>query len=125
MMGGLCFIVNGKMCLGVTEARLMVRLAPAIEAEALQQPGCKPMDFTGLPMKVYDFIHPEELEAKDLFKHWIDLAHAFKSCAKLPKGEKEDLYERLARDDVFCGFLCDAQKAEDVNLELPMEVHSA
>mgnify|MGYP001409817846 CR=1 FL=1 len=51
MMGGLCFMVNGKMCLGVIDARLMVRLDPSTEVESLKRPGCKPMDFTGRPMK--------------------------------------------------------------------------
>jgi TfoX/Sxy family transcriptional regulator of competence genes len=85
MMGGLCFMVNGKMCLGVTEARLMVRLDPANEADALKQPGCKPMDFTGRPMKGYVFIHPEGLETEDQFKHWIDLALEFNPRAAASK----------------------------------------
>ena len=44
-------MVNGKMCLGVIDARLMVRLDPSTEVESLKRPGCKPMDFTGRPMK--------------------------------------------------------------------------
>jgi TfoX/Sxy family transcriptional regulator of competence genes len=51
MMGGLCFMVDGKMCVGVEKSRLMVRLDPAVEGEALKQRGCRPMDFTGRPMK--------------------------------------------------------------------------
>ncbi len=77
MMGGLCFMVEGKMCLGVTQARLMVRLDPSVEAEALKQPGCKPMDFTGRPMKGYVFVHREGLETETQFRHWIDLALEF------------------------------------------------
>lgn len=85
MMGGLCFMVNDKMCLGVTRARLMVRLDPAAEAEALKRPGCRPMDFTGRPMKGYVFVHPEgHDEDKDL-KHWVDLALAFNPKAKASK----------------------------------------
>jgi TfoX/Sxy family transcriptional regulator of competence genes len=37
MFGGLCFMVNGKMCVGVESERLMVRLDPARYDEALQK----------------------------------------------------------------------------------------
>jgi len=33
MMGGLCFMVDGKMCVGVTGNRLMVRFDPAVHAD--------------------------------------------------------------------------------------------
>jgi len=39
MMGGLCFMVAGKMCLGVESDRLMVRLDPAVYEAVLQRPG--------------------------------------------------------------------------------------
>ncbi len=34
MMGGLCFMVNDKMCIGIDGNRLMVRLDPAIYEES-------------------------------------------------------------------------------------------
>ena len=85
MMGGLCFMVNGKMCLGVEKARLMVRLDPAVEAEALTRPGCKPMDFTGRPMKGYVFVHPEGYATEAQLRRWVDLALEFNPKAKASK----------------------------------------
>jgi TfoX/Sxy family transcriptional regulator of competence genes len=85
MMGGLCFMVNGKMCLGVEKARLMVRLDPEVEAKALAQPGCKPMDFTGRPMKGYVFVHPEGYSSEAHLRHWVDLALEFNPKAKASK----------------------------------------
>jgi len=82
MMGGLCFMVDGKMCLGVTESRLLVRLDPAKEAEALRSPGCLPMDFTGRPMKGFVFVLPEGCEADADLRHWADLALEFNPRAK-------------------------------------------
>ena len=82
MMGGLCFMVNGKMCLGVLDSRLMVRLDPAEEAASLKRPGCKPMDFTGRPMKGYVFVHPEGHDSEAQLRHWVDLALAFNPRAK-------------------------------------------
>ncbi len=51
MFGGLCFMVNGKMCVGVEQERLMVRLDPARYDEVMEKDGCRPMDFTGKIMK--------------------------------------------------------------------------
>ncbi len=85
MMGGLCFMVRGKMCVGVTKDRLMVRLDPALETDALTQPGCKPMDFTGHPMKGYVFVHPEGCESEAQLRHWLDLALDFNPRAKASK----------------------------------------
>ncbi len=85
MMGGLCFMVDGKMCVGVEKDRLMVRLDPAVEAGALARPGCKPMDFTGRPMKGYVFVHPEGCETAALLRHWLDLALEFNPRAKASK----------------------------------------
>ena len=47
MFGGLCFMVDDKMCVGVESERMMVRLDPAIYDEAVEKDGCVPMDFTG------------------------------------------------------------------------------
>jgi TfoX/Sxy family transcriptional regulator of competence genes len=85
MMGGLCFMVNDKMCLGITQQRLMVRLDPAAEADALRRPGCRPMDFTGRPMKGYVFVHHEGLETEEQLRHWVGLALEFNPKAKASK----------------------------------------
>src|SRR3569623_1743888 len=71
MMGGLCFMVDGKMCVGDEMERLMVRRDPAVEAEALTMPGCRPMDFTGRPMKGYVFVHREGFESEEGLRHWL------------------------------------------------------
>ena len=56
MFGGLCFMVNDKMCLGVEQERLMVRLDPAKYEEVLMKEGSRPMDFTGKIIKGYVFV---------------------------------------------------------------------
>lgn len=88
MMGGLCFMVDGKMCLGVIGERLMVRLDPAVEQESLQRPGCKPMDFTGRPMRGYVFVHPEGIDTERELRHWVALALEFNPKAKAAKKKK-------------------------------------
>lgn len=51
MFGGLCFMVNDKMCIGVEKERLMVRLDQSKFEEVIEKDGCKPMEFTGKVMK--------------------------------------------------------------------------
>ena len=63
MMGGLCFMVAGKMCVGVEKDRLMARIDPAIYESVLHRNGCVPMDFTGRPMRGFVFVNPPGLVA--------------------------------------------------------------
>jgi TfoX/Sxy family transcriptional regulator of competence genes len=37
MFGGLCFMVNDKMCVGVEQGRLMVRFDPALTDEVMEK----------------------------------------------------------------------------------------
>ena len=37
MFGGLCFMVNDKMCVGVEKERLMVRLNPDVYGEVIEK----------------------------------------------------------------------------------------
>lgn len=85
MMGGLCFMVGGKMCVGVTKDRLMVRLDPAVETAALKKAGCKPMDFTGRPMRGFVFVGPEGCESERQLREWINLALDFNPRAVASK----------------------------------------
>ena len=38
MIGGLCFMVNGSMCCGISSTALMVRVGPEASERALAQP---------------------------------------------------------------------------------------
>lgn len=88
MMGGLCFLVDGKMCLGVESERLMVRLDPAVYEAALQRPGCRPMDFTGRPMKGFVWVTREAVGTDHGIYEWAALALEFNPHAKSSKSTK-------------------------------------
>ena len=88
MMGGLCFMVDGKMCLGVDKTRLMVRLDPELSEAALARPGCVPMDFTGRPMRGFVFIQPDGLKSAKQLNEWVGLALDFNPRAKASKPRK-------------------------------------
>lgn len=85
MFGGLCFMVNDKMCVGVEKERLMVRLDPAKYDEVMENEGCKPMDFTGKIMRGYVFVDADVLTTKEKLAYWIDLAFEFNKIAGASK----------------------------------------
>jgi TfoX/Sxy family transcriptional regulator of competence genes len=85
MFGGLCFMVNDKMCVGVEKERLMVRLDPEKYDEVMEKEGCKPMDFTGRIMKGYVFIDIDALNTNKRLGYWITLALEYNTVAKASK----------------------------------------
>lgn len=59
MMGGIAFMINNKMCVGIIKEDLMARVGKFYYQEALSQPHARPVDFTGKPRKGYVFVGPE------------------------------------------------------------------
>ena len=53
MMGGLTFMVNGKMCVGIIKDEMMCRIDPELHDQLVEMPGCRTMDFTKRPMRGY------------------------------------------------------------------------
>lgn len=82
MMGGLCFMVNDKMCVGVIKDNMMVRIDPVIYEEALNKKGCREMDFTRRPMKGFAFIEPEGIVFDKELEYWVKLCLDFNPKAK-------------------------------------------
>ena len=85
MMGGLCYMVDDKMCVGVTKNKLMARIDPDIYDQALTRKGCRKMDFTGRPMKGFVFIEPEGIDLDDDLDYWVQLCIDFNPKAKSSK----------------------------------------
>jgi TfoX/Sxy family transcriptional regulator of competence genes len=71
MFGGLCFLKDGKMTVGITGDELMVRVGPAAHDEALAQPGARVMDFTGRPMRGFVYVAAEALRDDDALAGWV------------------------------------------------------
>ena len=88
MMGGLCIMVDDKMCVGVVKNQLMTRIDPDIYTDVLDKRGSREMDFTGRPMKGFLFIKPEGIDMDDDLEYWIDLCLAFNPKAKSSKKKK-------------------------------------
>ena len=89
MMGGICFLVNDKMCLGIVKNKLMARIDPDTTDEALVKKGCHEMDFTGKPMKGFVFVEPEGIDMDKDLEYWIELALEYNPKAKSSKKRKK------------------------------------
>ena len=89
MFGGLCFMVNDKMCVGVEKDRLMVRLDPEKYEEAMEKEGAKPMDFIGKVMKGFLFVDIDAVNTKKSLHYWIDLALEYNKKAKPSRKRKK------------------------------------
>ena len=85
MFGGICFMINNKMCIGVAKEEMMCRINPQVQEEALEKAGCRRMDFTGRPMKGYVFVSEEGMKSKKNFMYWINLSLDFNKLAKASK----------------------------------------
>ena len=88
MMGGLTFMLNGKMCVGVIKDELMCRIDPAIFEEALEMTGCREMDFTGHSMKGWVMIEDIGLRNTTELNYWIGLSIDYNKIAKASKKKK-------------------------------------
>ncbi|CAN5768690.1 TfoX/Sxy family protein [soil metagenome] len=88
MFGGLCFMVNDKMCVGVRETHLMVRLNPDMYETVMEKPGCTPMTFTGKEMKGFVYVDEAALTTKRKLEYWMKLALEYNKIAKVSKKKK-------------------------------------
>lgn len=73
MFGGLAFLLDGKMCVGVVRDDLMVRVGPDAYAAALRKSHAREMDFTGRAMKGFVFVGAAGVESDAQLGRWIEL----------------------------------------------------
>ncbi len=85
MMGGLCFLVNKKMCIGIIKDELMARIDPGVYKNILLRDGCKEMNFTGRPMKGFVFVEPLGIDSDKDLEYWIQLCLDYNPMAKPSK----------------------------------------
>ena len=77
MFGGVGFLLNGNMLVGVWKDSLIVRLGPDDGDEALKQTHVREFDITGRPMKGWVLVEPEGVEDDDQLRGWIQRAVKF------------------------------------------------
>ena len=78
MFGGVAFMVNGNMSVGITnKGDLMVRFAGERHEEILDWPGAKPMTFGHKSMKGFLFVDADAVATSAALNRWIDLSLAY------------------------------------------------
>ena len=83
MFGGIGFLLNGNMLVGVWQDSLIVRLHPDRYDDALQQSHVREFDITGKPMKGWVLVEPDGIEDDENLADWIEQATKF--VKTLPK----------------------------------------
>ncbi|HEV2669861.1 MAG TPA: TfoX/Sxy family protein [Gemmatimonadales bacterium] len=74
MFGGVAFLLNGNMCVGIHKSALIVRLAPEETDAALAQPHTRRFDLTGRPMKGWILVDPAGLKTEAKLSKWVGVA---------------------------------------------------
>jgi TfoX/Sxy family transcriptional regulator of competence genes len=83
MMGGIIFMVNDKMCVGLDidkttgSDRLMVRVGKAQHDQLIFKKGSREMDFTGRVMRGFLFIESNGFDSEKDLDFWIEKALYF------------------------------------------------
>ena len=77
MFGGIGFLLNGNLCVGVWKASLIARLGPENSDEALREAHVSEFNITGRAMKGWVLVAPEGVENDDQLSAWIQRAVKF------------------------------------------------
>lgn len=71
MFGGIAFMVNGNMAVGVSGNEMMVRVGKESHDEAVSRPGARTFDMSGRPMMGWVKVAPEALTVDSALYEWI------------------------------------------------------
>ena len=82
MFGGLCFLVDDKICVAAKSDQMFLRIAPELYEKALEEDGCEPMIRAGKQMKGYFYVHYDQLRTHQQLAHWVNLALDFNPLAR-------------------------------------------
>jgi hypothetical protein len=72
MFGGIAFMVQGNMSVGVAGDELMVRVGKESDEAALAESHVRPFDLSGRPMAGWVLVGPEGIAADADLSGWID-----------------------------------------------------
>lgn len=77
MFGGLCFVLNGRILVGVSKERLLVRLGDEAMKDALDAGVAEEMINRGKPMSNFAFLGPSTWETDEELLRWIERSADF------------------------------------------------
>jgi TfoX/Sxy family transcriptional regulator of competence genes len=77
MFGGIAFMVEDRMAVGVIHDDLMVRVGDDAHADALAKPHARPMDFVGKPMRGMVYVAPAGVASDRDLAGWVAAGTAY------------------------------------------------
>jgi TfoX/Sxy family transcriptional regulator of competence genes len=93
MMGGLVFMYNDKMLVGIMKDELMCRIDPELHEMAVEKNGCRTMDFgnqlTKRIMKGYILVDETGMKNEADLDYWIHLSLDYNPKANSSKKKKK------------------------------------
>lgn len=88
MFGGIVWMIDDKMCIGIIKDALMARIDPDDEENLLTRRGAQPMEFTGRRMRGFMIVNPEGIQTDLDLDNWIQLCLDYNPRAKSSKKKK-------------------------------------
>ena len=88
MIGGLCFMVDDKMVVGIMQDALLARVDPILYSSLLKKKDCGPMKLGGTTMDGYVRVGPSAIASDDSLLEWLQLCLDFNPKAKASKKRK-------------------------------------
>ncbi|MCE9598157.1 MAG: TfoX/Sxy family protein [Spirochaetia bacterium] len=85
MFGGICFMVDDKMCICARNDELMCRVGPDQFEKAIAKKGCRPMVHNGRPMLGFVFVNAEAIKTRAALNPWISMCLAYNKEARPSK----------------------------------------
>jgi TfoX/Sxy family transcriptional regulator of competence genes len=85
MFRGVCFMVNGKMCVCVSGDEMMCRIGAEAIQSVLDENGVRQMVMRDRPAKDFVYVSEEAFHKQKDFDKWIKLALDFNPKAKASK----------------------------------------
>ena len=76
MFGGIAYLLNGNMCVGVHKDELIIRYDPKVTEDIQRDKNVHPFDITGRPMKGWSLVRGEGVKGAGL-KKWFELSFNF------------------------------------------------
>lgn len=77
MFGGIAFMINGNMAVGVSGDELMVRVGKEAHDQAVARPGARTFDMGARPMKGWISVAEAGFDSEDDFGYWVDQGVAY------------------------------------------------
>ena len=71
MFGGIAFLLRGKMCCGVLNADLVVRVGAEDYGKILKRRHARPMDFTGRPITGFVYVDSRGVRTDAALAKWL------------------------------------------------------